>query len=300
QEDNNKPLLAITYKRMGKSYAGRQMYAEADEQFKKAQEILSQLALCDPDLEASRKELANHYSILDMSRFGEKALQHLKDAGVSRISILKSLKGTRVQIELAERLIQDIKAKAVSKIGFDKVIAFDFKSLGDNRFALANIQGLQVRTKFWVSLIDSIMGLDQNQRPKAQVTGEKMGKQKIVEVTIPEKIYNQSMDILNQLKESIDELINPNNPKTSTTIDTSPETDNESGLSENRRLRPVGPMGENRLDKFRSDGLFHPPDIVAPPVAPQRHSPGALKYPPGGLPENIKSLPQDHPALIYP
>ncbi|MCA9804664.1 MAG: hypothetical protein KC777_21990 [Cyanobacteria bacterium HKST-UBA02] len=299
-DKNKDQITAIISRRLGESYTGRQMYPEAAESFKEEEEILGKLGLRDPALAGARAALAEHYSELDMSGFGKSVLDRLKEAGVNRITVLKNIQAPRIQIEFAQKLIRDIKSKAVNKVGFDKIVAFDFKSLGDNRFALANIQGLQVKAKFWVNLIDSLMELDQNQSPTAHVTGEKMGKQKTVDVKVPQDIYDRSLEILSQLKTSIDTLIHPEQ-ETQAPLE-SPAEETGSGF-------PLNKPGSDELDRLKGKGLVHPPDVVDQsvnpsinpalnPVADPDVAPAFVT--PASEPPVAPPIQQETPALINP
>ncbi|MBK9141109.1 MAG: tetratricopeptide repeat protein [Candidatus Melainabacteria bacterium] len=305
-DKNKDQITAIISRRLGESYTGRQMYPEAAESFEQEAEILKKLGLTDPALARARTALAEHYSELDMSGFGQGVLERLKEAGVNRITVLKNIQAPRIQIEFAQKLIRDIKSKAVNKVGFDKIVAFDFKSLGDNRFALANIQGLQVKAKFWVNLIDSLMELDQNQSPTAHVTGEKMGKQKTVDVKVPQDIYDRSLEILTQLKTSIDSLMHPAPGSPS---ESAPEeetrTSSESGPQESDSGFPRGKRGSDELDRLKGKGLVHPPDVVdsslnssSSPAADPDVAPSFLT--PAAEPPMAPPIQPERPALINP
>lgn len=305
-DKNKDQITAIISRRLGESYTGRQMYPEAAESFEQEAEILSRLGLTDPALAGARTKLAEHYSELDMSGFGKSVLDRLKEAGVNRITVLKNIQAPRIQIEFAQKLIRDIQSKAVNKVGFDKIVAFDFKSLGDNRFALANIQGLQVKAKFWVNLIDSLMELDQNQRPTAHVTGEKMGKQKTVDVKVPQDIYDRSLEILTQLKTSIDSLMHPA-PRSSqeSAQEEETQTSSESTAEENGSEFPRKKPGSEELDRLKGRGLVHPPDVLDPSINPALNpaadpdlAPAFVT--PAAEPPMAPPIQHERPALINP
>ena len=253
-EEKQDLLQAITNKRLGQSYLGREKYEEARDFLKSAREKFLKLGMKNDGINPLIAKISAFYKELDFHKFGEKVSKYFEDAKVERIRVFKEDNLTKFKVELASKFIREVDTEKVKKVKFDKTVTFNFRSLPNDHYGLENVEGLQVKTKkLWVNLLSSIVGLNAENLPEAKITGGKLGKEKTVLVKVPEKIYDQGKSILEEFKLAIDstkydaELVSPKAESAETdssttadgdqSFDKKPETLKE--LKEKGRDKPV-------------------------------------------------------------
>ena len=205
KQDNSDKLSAFTNRLLGATLVAREKYEEAREYLKEARLSYQKIGIANDGINPLLEKISAFYKELDYHKFGDKVAKYFDDAKVEKIIVFKQPDLTRFKVILADKFIRDISSKKVEKVKFNKIVSFEFKDMGQEKYGLENVSGIQAKTKkLWVNLLSSIMGLNQFNRPEAQVTGGKLGKEKTVLVNIPDDIYDQSKSILEELKLAID------------------------------------------------------------------------------------------------
>ena len=260
KEDNGEKLKAFTKRLLGAAYVAREKYMDGRDYLKEAREIYQKLGITNDGINPLLEKISKVYKELDYKKFGEKVSKYFKDAKVQQIIVYKEPDVTKFKVVLEDKFIREVKTKKVKKVKFNKIVSFEFKKLGNEKYGLENVKGVQAKTKkLWVNLLSSVMGLNQFNKPEAQVTGGKLGKEKTVVVKIPEDIYNQSKSILEELKLAINSskydaaLVPPAEAKS----DDSNSEDSEDNQSKASSKHPL----KDPKDKLRGEPK-PPPEVI--------------------------------------
>lgn len=261
KQDDGDKLKAFTKRLLGAAYVAREKYMDGREYLKEARETYQKLGITDDGINPLIEKISKVYKELDYKKFGDKVSKYFKDAKVQQIIVFKEPDVTKFKVVLEEKFIREVKTKKVKKVRFNKIVSFEFKNLGQEKYGLDNVKGVQARTKkLWVNLLSSVMGLNQFNKPEAQVTGGKLGKEKTVVVKIPDDIYNQSKSILEELKLAIDSskydaaLVPPAYAKSDSSSSDEDKEDTESASNNKHPL-------DNPKDKLRGKPK-PPPEVI--------------------------------------
>ncbi len=290
-------LSAITLKRLGMGYTGRKQFTEARDYLKEAADKYRKLGINDEGMKNAVADLQKWYKELDFRKFGDKVAGYFKEAKVERISVFKDQETPKIEVSLQEKLIRDLKSEKVKKIRFDKTISFNFKILPQSKYGVDHVEGLQVKTKkLWVNLFASIMGLNPSNEPEASVTGGKLGKEKTVTLRVPDKVYDKSIAILNELKEAINSTKYDSNLFALTAEGeargTAPSTVTIPGTI------PMVPVQKSTIPGAKNKPLHPPPEVIhtiEKPVEPENLD---STQPYGEVMDS--HLNQDKPTTRYP
>ncbi len=210
-EKNNRSELCL--KRLGECCLKASKYIEADDYFKRAQEVAKRANIEDAELAKDSVELTGLFKQVTVPEFAdflttafkelmpeadpEKApnfLTALQEAGVEHVSLIRTPEGaTRVEVVLGNRFIKEIGNKDVSHVGLDKTITFNVVQPESGGVTIANIKGFHVRAKIWVNIIGSDIVEDPEKGPVALVTGEKFGVSQKVTCKLPKNSVSPFM-----------------------------------------------------------------------------------------------------------
>ena len=263
KEENGEKLKAFTIRLLGAAYVAREKYMDGREYLKEAREIYQKLGITNDGINPLIEKISKVYKELDYKKFGEKVSKYFKDARVQQILVFKEPDVTKFKVILEDKFIREVKTKKVKKVKFNKIVSFEFKKLGEEKYGLENVKGVQAKTKkLWVNLMSSVMGLNQFNKPEAQVTGGKLGKEKTVVVKIPEDIYDQSKSILEELKLAINSskydaaLVPPAEAKSDDSTPKAEENGKEEQSADNNKNPLITPK-----DKLRGEPK-PPPEVI--------------------------------------
>jgi len=235
---------ALCLKRLGQTYAQMGYLPQSEQYLKRAMNAYQDLGTPDTEIVDSLNELYKTYRPVEIDGLGKDAVDALKKATYTTMGLFKTDKGSKIQIELPDKLEQDLDNDAVDKISLEKKVSIDISEDADGTVKLSNIKGLKVHAKspnLWVTLIESmIKPADPDGNREAAVTAGKMGIEKTVSTKMPPEAFAPIAGILSQIKAFGTALLTPpaafakptssttppdaSSAATSTTSSTSPTT----------------------------------------------------------------------------
>jgi len=212
--DPNNPTInhaiETTWRRLGECSLAEKNYENADNELKQAAKSAQMLQENDPELDKDLQALSANYRLLDLTNmaaqsalgvFAPIAGKAMQDFRPTKVSIARIEKGHHISVLLEEDVIKDLGSKNVSQFGIDKNTSFDLIQGSSGEIELANIVGIRVHAAIWVNIIRSSLKLNQDQRPVALVTAQKMGFSQSVSTPVPDMIYLPILGLISHVKD---------------------------------------------------------------------------------------------------
>ncbi|HEY9784594.1 MAG TPA: hypothetical protein V6D17_04265 [Candidatus Obscuribacterales bacterium] len=223
-QDNAKTLNAMVS--VGKSLIKENKFPQAQDMLKQAADLAKEQNLDSSALNAANGELNEVYRPIDWSKMRQDVNKFLTDVGTQIAYATRNLGDatTHIFANLASRYqkgMDDLykeygpkdkpadaanggtasqsKENPVKAIKLDKKISFDVIRESDSKYRVANINGIYANVGLWVKLSDMLIGLDDQNKPYAEVRAGKFGISKSQRVDMPLDAYNQLKEGVNQL-----------------------------------------------------------------------------------------------------
>jgi tetratricopeptide (TPR) repeat protein len=189
-----------TLRQIAKCYLAQQDFKNAKDWLEQARQLCVDINQADPDLESALTQLGASFRQVDPNSLGEEAANALKDVGAENITVSKIPTGQHIEISLSDRCVKPINQKGVSHVGFEKLIAFDLSETADGIVNIDKISGLKVKAQVWVNIVASQLKKDADNKPIANVTGEKLGISQSVSSALPDEIYQPLLALIDRVR----------------------------------------------------------------------------------------------------